>query len=96
MSKRYIWDSKTKHGQIHDRITNKNLHGSQETMHELNKIWEQLQRFEKYNQELIKENIRLEEKAEYCDNLCHSYKEYYARDIENAEWFGFNSITGEY
>lgn len=89
MNKRYTWDSKTKHGQIHDEITNKNLHGSQETMHELNNLWEQVQRLEKQNQELIKENIRLREKEDYCDNLCNSYKQYYEIDIEDSEWYGY-------
>lgn len=90
MTERFIWDSKTKHGQIYDKITKKNLHGSRETMHELNKLWKQVQRFEKYNQELLKENIRLKKKEEYCDNLCKSFGDYYGMNIENAEWFGFN------
>lgn len=89
MSKRYIWDSTTIHGQIHDKLTKKNLHGSRETMHELNRIWEQTKRFEKHNHELTDENIRLTEKEEYCDNLCKSFKDYYGKDIENAEWYGY-------
>lgn len=89
MSKRYIWDSKTLHGQIYDKLTKKNLHGSRVTMQELNKIWEQTKRFEKHNRELIDENIRLTEKGVYCDNLCKSFRDYYGKDIENAEWYGY-------
>ena len=40
--------------------------------------------------ELEKENERLKEKEEYCDNICKSFGDYYGMNIENAEWFGFN------
>lgn len=87
--KRFVWDSSTRHGQIYDKITKKNLHGSRETLKELNKIWDMVGRFEKHNQELIQENIRLSEKSDYCDNLCESYKQFYGEDIEKADWFGY-------
>ena len=89
MTKRFIWDSKTRHGQIYDKLTKKNLHGSRETMHELNRIWEQVRRFEKENQRLNEENIRLNNKSEFCDKLCESFKNYYGMEITNADWFGF-------
>lgn len=89
--KRFVWDSTTRHGQIYDRITKKNLMGSKETLKTLNNLWDMVGRFEKHNQELIEENIRLQEKSDYCDNICQSYEEYYAMDIENAQWFGFRS-----
>ena len=89
MTKRYIWDSKTKHGQIYDKLRKKNLHGSKETMKELNSLWDMVGRFERHNQGLIEENIRLQEKSDYCDNLCRSFEDYYGMNIENAQWYGF-------
>ena len=90
MTKRFIWDSKTRHGQIYDTLNKKHLHGSRETMHQLNNLWGMVVRFERENQRLIDENIRLKEKEEYCDNICKSFGDYYGMNIENAEWFGFN------
>lgn len=87
--KRFVWDSTTRHGQIYDKITKKNLMGSKETLKTLNSLWDMVGRFEKHNQKLVQENIRLQEKSDYCDNICKSYEDYYCMDIENAQWFGF-------
>jgi len=90
MTKRFIWDSKTRPGQIYDTLNKKHLHGSRETMHQLNNLWGMVIGFERENQRLNDEYIRLKEKEEYCDNICKSFGDYYGMNIENAEWFGFN------
>ena len=53
-------------------------------------IVDKLNEKEERIRELEKENERLKEKEEYCDNICKSFGDYYGMNIENAEWFGFN------
>ena len=57
------------------------------------KVVDLLNEKEERIRELEKENERLKEKEEYCDNICKSFGDYYGMNIENAEWFGFNGDT---
>lgn len=87
---RFVWKIDERgHGHIYDRITRKRVGQHKLTLEPLNQLWEQVKRFEKYNQELIQENIRLEEYRDYANNLEKSYKDYYGKPIEKAEWFGY-------
>ena len=88
--KRFVWKvDKTGQGHIYDRLTKKNVAQSKKALITLNQLWEQVMRFEKHNQELIEENIRLDEYRDYANNLEKSYKDYYGKPIQQAEWYGY-------
>ena len=90
MTKRFLWkiDSDGQ-GHIYDRLSRKRVSQHKKILPLLNQLWEQVRRFEKYNQELIEENIRLQEDRDYLNNLMKSYKDYYGKPIEQAEWHGY-------
>ena len=91
MTERFVWKiDETGQGHIYDRITRKRVGQHKRTLDPLNQLWEQVMRFEKHNQELIQENIRLEEYRDYANNLEKSYKDYYGKPISQAEWYGYN------
>lgn len=88
--KRFIWKiDAAGHGYIYDRVTRKTVSQHKKILLTLNQLWEQVMRFEKYNQELIEENIRLQENKDYANNLEKSYKDYYGKSITQAEWYGY-------
>ena len=81
MTERFVWKiDETGQGHIYDRITRKRVGQHKRTLELLNQLWEQVMRFEKHNQELIQENIRLEEYRDYANNLEKSYKDYWKTD----------------
>ena len=87
---RFVWKvDKTGHGHVYDRITRKRVAQSKKVLDILNSLWEQVMRFEKYNQDLIQENIKLQEDRDYLNNLEKSYKDYYGKPITKAEWYGY-------
>lgn len=90
-SNRFVWKvDKTGQGHVYDRITRKRVaHNKKSTIDTLNNLWEMVQRFEKHNQELVQENIRLGEDRDYLNNLLKSYKDYYGKPITQAEWYGY-------
>ena len=88
--KRFVWKvDNDGQGHIFDRITKKRLGQHKKSLEPLNNMWNMVKRFEKHNQELVQENIRLQEDRDYLNNICKSYKDYYGKPIEKAEWFGY-------
>lgn len=87
---RYKW-KKTNGGRIYDRIKGIDFVGNKQTMDLMNELW----KFAKYQQQdaddLKKHYKWLKRKSDYLDMLCYSYKDYYGEDIEDSQWFGFNT-----
>lgn len=86
---RFVWHKTGNMGVIKDKITKKEYTKGKQLLILLNNIWEETKRFEKENQRLNEENQRLNKNKKELNMIVKSYKDYYGKDIQNAEWYGY-------